>query len=61
MPVIGEFAGIRNMMIATAHYRNGILLAPLTAQLIAGRIVNGAQAGELTIFGPERFRFAVAQ
>ena len=28
-------------MYATGHYRNGVLLAPLTAQLIADLIVDG--------------------
>jgi len=29
-------------MYATAHYRNGVLLAPLTAQLVADSILDNA-------------------
>ena len=37
---------------ATGHYRNGILLAPLTADLVAAELAG--EAGEHA-FGPERF------
>lgn len=33
-PVIGKLAGYENVWLATAHYRNGVLLAPGTAQEI---------------------------
>ena len=33
-PVIGKLAGYNNVLLATGHYRNGILLAPATAQEI---------------------------
>ncbi|MGD1902898.1 MAG: NAD(P)/FAD-dependent oxidoreductase [Geitlerinemataceae cyanobacterium] len=32
-PVIQPVAGLSNALLATAHYRNGVLLAPATAQL----------------------------
>ncbi|HMS43320.1 MAG TPA: FAD-dependent oxidoreductase, partial [Pyrinomonadaceae bacterium] len=35
LPILGEISGIENLYIATGHYRNGILLAPLTAKLLA--------------------------
>jgi glycine/D-amino acid oxidase-like deaminating enzyme len=31
-PVIEPIAGLTNVLLATAHYRNGVLLAPATAQ-----------------------------
>lgn len=37
-PIIGALPGVERAYIATAHYRNGILLAPLTAKLIAAQI-----------------------
>jgi len=37
MPVIGRIEGLRNAFVATGHYRNGILLAPITANMIADR------------------------
>ncbi|MBD1940054.1 FAD-dependent oxidoreductase [Microcoleus sp. FACHB-68] len=33
-PVIGHLTGYSNVLLATGHYRNGILLAPATAQAI---------------------------
>ncbi|MGQ4648627.1 FAD-dependent oxidoreductase [Lyngbya aestuarii] len=31
-PVIGQLSGYSNVLLATGHYRNGVLLAPATAQ-----------------------------
>ena len=45
-PLIGASAEVRGLFYATGHYRNGILLAPLTGELIAGMIVEGAPATE---------------
>lgn len=33
-PVIGYLPGFSNILLATGHYRNGVLLAPATAQVI---------------------------
>lgn len=30
-PIIGKLSGYNNVLLATAHYRNGVLLAPATA------------------------------
>ena len=35
VPVIGPSTIVPNLVYATGHYRNGVLLAPLTAQLVA--------------------------
>ena len=35
-PIIGKLAGYRDVILATAHYRNGVLLAPGTAQEVIG-------------------------
>ncbi|HTU79638.1 MAG TPA: glycine oxidase ThiO [Solirubrobacteraceae bacterium] len=63
-PVIGAGA-IEGLVWATGHYRNGILLAPLTAELLAG-VLAGAVTGEapdaqlLAACAPERFTAAGA-
>jgi len=57
-PVLGSIAGIDDLTIATGHYRNGILLAPLTAKIVAGRLIDGIENQAFTAFGPDRFRFA---
>ncbi|CAD0230123.1 conserved hypothetical protein [Planktothrix agardhii] len=35
-PVIGNLPGFKNILLATGHYRNGVLLAPATANEIQG-------------------------
>lgn len=37
-PVIGPLAGYQNVLLATGHYRNGVLLAPATALAIRAAI-----------------------
>ena len=54
LPVIGP-SGARNLWLATGHFRNGILLAPLTAELVTNSIINGRLPSELRPFGVERF------
>ncbi|MGE0517994.1 MAG: NAD(P)/FAD-dependent oxidoreductase [Candidatus Binatia bacterium] len=41
-PIIGPVAGLQNVAVACGHHRNGILLAPVTAQLIAELIMDRA-------------------
>jgi len=38
-PLIGPAPGVPNVTLATGHYRNGILLAPLTAALVTGTLL----------------------
>ncbi|HYV82875.1 MAG TPA: FAD-dependent oxidoreductase, partial [Pyrinomonadaceae bacterium] len=40
LPVIGPCGEIDGLFCATGHYRNGILLAPLTGELISKAIVS---------------------
>jgi glycine oxidase len=54
-PIVGWAPGIDGLMIATAHYRNGVLLGPLTGRRVADQILSGTPAPELAPFGPERF------
>jgi glycine oxidase len=54
LPVLGACDEIDGLIYATGHYRNGILLAPLTAQLTAEAIERGPVA-ELAPFSPNRF------
>ena len=58
LPVIGSITGIDGLTLATAHYRNGILLAPVTARTVAKKLLDGVDTPALTAFGPDRFRFA---
>ncbi|HVF46391.1 MAG TPA: glycine oxidase ThiO [Pyrinomonadaceae bacterium] len=55
MPVIGTLAGVENLYVATAQYRSGILLAPLTAAIAAEHLIEGRESDYSKIFGPDRF------
>jgi len=59
LPVLGPCAEIAGVFYATGHYRNGILLAPLTAELIAASIAGQVDDPALDIFSPDRFRMAL--
>lgn len=52
-PLMGETA-IPRIIFATGHYRNGILLAPVTAEEIVHLIVLGETSKWLTPFSPKR-------
>ena len=53
-PILGR-GELSNLVIATGHYRSGILLAPITAQLISDLILKNAGSPLLTPFSPLRF------
>jgi glycine oxidase len=53
LPVIGPCTDIDGLFYATGHYRNGILLAPVTAELIAEAIAGNVQS--ISPFAPNRF------
>jgi glycine oxidase len=61
LPVLGTITGLDYLYIATGHYRNGILLAPRTAEIMADLIVDGRRSECLDIFGPGRFRGSAAR
>lgn len=53
-PILGECA-IEGLVLATGHFRNGVLLAPLTARLLTESIVSGKSTDALLPFSIERF------
>lgn len=55
LPVLGPCDEIGGLFYATGHYRNGILLAPVTGELIAEAIINGVASPVLGPFSPRRF------
>ena len=54
LPILGPLPGQTNHLLATGHYRNGILLAPATAQLIAQLIYNETPSIDLSAYAPDR-------
>jgi glycine oxidase len=59
LPVLGASREIENLFYATGHYRNGILLAPLTGALVAETVMSGAMPAPLAPFSPARFPTAL--
>lgn len=55
LPIIGRSAVIPNLVYATGHYRNGVLLAPLTAHLVADAMLDGRIDPMLAMVSPQRF------
>ena len=54
LPLLGKVPDRPGLLIATGHFRNGILLAPITGKLIAELIVDGVPSFPLEPFRPER-------
>jgi glycine oxidase len=54
LPIVGASRVHPNLMYATAHYRNGILLAPLTAAIVADAMLDHRVDPALAVFDPHR-------
>jgi glycine oxidase len=57
-PVVGpvvDAGGPDGLLLATGHYRNGILMSPVTADAIVARLTGQAAAPEWDPFAPGRF------
>ena len=54
LPILGN-SSCKNLIFATGHHRNGILLAPITAKLIADLILSEKSDSLLTHFHYSRF------
>lgn len=53
-PLLGYLPGYDNVVLASGHFKNGILLAPITGQLIAELITTGQPSLSLEPFQPTR-------
>ncbi|HLW79556.1 MAG TPA: FAD-dependent oxidoreductase, partial [Terriglobia bacterium] len=54
LPVLG-YGELDNLIFATGHFRNGILLAPVTAQLISELLLTGSTSRPVEAYRPTRF------
>jgi glycine oxidase len=52
-PLLGP-AGVDGLVVATGHYRNGILLAPVTAEAVAELLAGGRVPAAIAPFTPAR-------
>jgi glycine oxidase len=55
LPILGFANPCGGLIYAAGHYRNGILLAPITASIIASLVENRAPVIPLQPFSPQRF------
>lgn len=53
-PILGQ-TPVRGLFVATGHYRNGILFAPVTAEDMAQLILTGQTSETIAPFGMSRF------
>jgi glycine oxidase len=53
-PLLGN-SSVAGLWLATGHHRNGVLLAPITAQLLTAAILDGAKDPYLETFSWNRF------
>lgn len=63
LPVLGESEEVKRLFYATGYYRNGILLAPATGEIMADLVVGGSSLivpHALASFSPARFARALA-
>lgn len=53
LPILGH-GELSNLIFATGHFRNGILLAPVTAKLISELVLTGSTSVAMEAFKPTR-------
>jgi glycine oxidase len=54
LPIIGRSMTAPSVHYALGHYRNGVLLAPVTAALVADLVIDGRERDELALVRPDR-------
>ncbi|MFF5181700.1 glycine oxidase ThiO [Micromonospora sp. NPDC000316] len=54
-PILGPLPGRPDVLAATGHHRHGIVLTPITADLIADLVTTGVPDPLLAPFGADRF------
>lgn len=55
LPVIGPFPTVARVLVATGHYRNGVLLAPVTAAIVRDYLLDGVSDRAMSWTTPARF------
>jgi glycine/D-amino acid oxidase-like deaminating enzyme len=54
LPIVGP-CDVPGLVFATGHYRNGVLLAPLTAAIVADLLLEGRRHPQLAALSAARF------
>jgi glycine oxidase len=55
LPLVGPVAELPGLILAVGHYRNGILLGPMTGLLVKQWLVDRVPSPQLDLLRPERF------
>ena len=55
LPVVGASAAVPGLFYAAGHYRNGVLLAPLTAAIVKDLVLGRSDDPALPVLSPQRF------
>jgi glycine oxidase len=55
LPLVGPVDGCAGLLLAVGHYRNGILLGPITGVLVKQLLVDRVYSPHLDLLRPERF------
>ena len=56
-PILGR-CEVDGLLLATGHYRNGVLLTPITAEVISTLIISGELSSAAAPFTLDRFALA---
>ena len=54
LPIVGASSTMPTVFYATGHFRNGVLLAPLTASLLADLVLDGHEGPGMEMMRPAR-------
>lgn len=54
-PILGPIEGWENLLVATGHYRNGVLLAPITGQVVCAVALGETPSVDVSHFAHRRF------
>ena len=54
LPVLGRSKAVPGLIYATAHYRNGVMFAPLTVKLVSDLVFDRAEDPALPDLDPAR-------
>lgn len=55
LPIIGPVEPVEGLAVATGHHRNGVLLSPLTGEIVADWVAGKGTADHAVPFLPRRF------
>jgi glycine oxidase len=53
-PLIGPLTETPRVFVATGHYKNGVLMGPMTGMILAEWLSNGSAPRDMSYFAPER-------